>query len=974
MRGTGARGGAQSLVVVVACSVAGVLVWIALTGSGGGAVGSALSAGSGFPAGLAQNASLNLRSASLDSPVASDAQSLDEVSDEGGPLRRTPSYSPAAVAARAASRMKFAHLGAARAAQVAREAFPEAIERPAGGPQLPPGGRVTHYVSANAAQLALPGGKHAVAESTTPMAIETSPGHRTPIDLSLTKEGSDFESVQPLVGVLIPRRLSDGVGMPEGGVSLTPVDAQGSPLGGSEGVVDGASVLYANTQTDTDTVVKPTTDGFDADAVLRSVDSPGQLYYRVGLAQGASLVQDPRGAGPVRVVDAGRTTALVLPPSVTDAAGTPVPVSMSVSGDLLALTVSAHGGEYQYPISADPTVIDERLVGEHAIGHGCEHKLTNWSFLNHEPSHFGCESRGGENISQYSIGRLASGEWMASQYETQGESNLYEFSGWLWESVFYGRSLLQFAHEGTVESGKTPVAEKTGIGTRTVTLCAKEGEAPPCKSTSGTKHNLVWYKQIEIEPEPEYNYMESELTNAWVYISQEKAPTLELNTKEANLKEDAGRENVAYGPNRWLGPSSGAFEMIAKDPGIGVSRAGAQDLSGGEYHLSVPIAEEGKCSGVQCAETYQTAITYSPGMAEGTQKFELWAEDEAGLFGYIGFYGEEAMIKVDAKKPEKLVVSGWSKTREISAAPHTLTFEATDSGKESTHSSGMRSISVSVDGGPESTIPNTSCSEGPCTVSGKWTLDAEGLSEGVHRLIVNATDNAGNVAEESITFDVRHGTPVPVGPGTVDPTTGQLKLSATDVSLAGAGAVSRVYQSRNLTAGADGPLGPQWAIGLGGGEGLTVLPEGSVVLAGSAGGTTTFTRNEKGEFESPLGDGNVKIEAKEKVPGKGITEYLLKDTTVGTTTVFEQPSGTGLTMPVYSNQFGLQGGAQLNHPTEVQIDSGGNEWVADYYNGRIVEFSPAGVLLGSYGTPGSWGGEFKIRGLSRSTRARGTCM
>jgi hypothetical protein len=48
-------------------------------------------------------------------------------------------------------------------------------------------------------------------------------------------------------------------------VSLTPLGAQGVSLGGSEGAVDGASVLYANTQTDADTLVKPTTSGFEMD-------------------------------------------------------------------------------------------------------------------------------------------------------------------------------------------------------------------------------------------------------------------------------------------------------------------------------------------------------------------------------------------------------------------------------------------------------------------------------------------------------------------------------------------------------------------------------------------------------------------------------------------------------------------------------------------------------------------------------------
>jgi YD repeat-containing protein len=343
-------------------------------------------------------------------------------------------------------------------------------------------------------------------------------------------------------------------------------------------------------------------------------------------------------------------------------------------------------------------------------------------------------------------------------------------------------------------------------------------------------------------------------------------------------------------------------------------------------------------------------------MPNGEDTVDWQAKDLAGSGGAeeLGLEGVTThTLKVDAEPPHNLEVSGWSKTPEISAAPHTLTVEAT-AGAPSTPRPGVKSIAVSVDGGPESTVPNASCPEGPCTGSGKYTLDAESLTEGVHRLVVTATDNAGNIAAREFTFDVRHGSPVPVGPGTVDPTTGQFKLSATDVSLAGSGGVSRVYQSRNPAAGAGGPLGPQWAIGLGGGQGLTVLPTGSVVLSSSAGATTTFTPNEKekGQFESPRGDGNVKVEAKEKEAGKGITEYLLKETVAGATTTFKQPAGTELTTPVYSNQFGAEG-AQLSNPVSDAVDSHGNVWVASLANDRIEKFSPAGALLGSYGSYGT---------------------
>ena len=125
----------------------------------------------------------------------------------------------------------------------------------------------------------------------------------------------------------------------------------------------------------------------------------------------------------------------------------------------------------------------------------------------------------------------------------------------------------------------------------------------------------------------------------------------------------------------------------------------------------------------------------------------------------------------------------------------------------------------------------------------KWsyTLHGEALTEGVHWLTVTAADNAGNIETEEFTFDVRHGSPVPVGPGAVDPTSGQFSLTATDV-LSGAWdrgimliSIARSDGRRRRTVWTT--VGDQHrrrraAYG--------VLSNGSVVLAASNGGETTF--------------------------------------------------------------------------------------------------------------------------------------
>jgi hypothetical protein len=233
---------------------------------------------------------------------------------------------PEAVAEREASRTKYEGLDAEQAAKLAGEAFPHIVDDPAGGPpQLPEGQRIVAYPTLSTAQLELPDHKHAVLESLSPIAIGTSPTTRVPINLNLRDAGSAFEPATPLVDVQIPQRLSEGVQLPGIGVSLTPVDGQGLPPAGSEGIVDGAVALFANTQTDTDTVVKPVTLGFEADTLLRSVESPEQLSFRLGLPPGSSLAQTQSGSGAVQVLDEGTVLAVVPPPSAQDAAGTMSP-------------------------------------------------------------------------------------------------------------------------------------------------------------------------------------------------------------------------------------------------------------------------------------------------------------------------------------------------------------------------------------------------------------------------------------------------------------------------------------------------------------------------------------------------------------------------------------------------------------------------------------------------------------------------
>jgi DNA-binding beta-propeller fold protein YncE len=782
---------------------------------------------------------------------------------------------PNVVAEREASRTKFEGLNAEQAGKADGEAFPAVVDDPANAPpKLSAGESITSYPSDNAAQIELPEGKHGIIESLKPLAVETSPGQRVPVNLALHAAGSGFEPATPVVGVSIAKQLNGGVSLSAIGVSLTPVDESGAALSGSEGTIDGASVLYANEQTDTDTLVKPTTDGFELDTLLRSVDSPQQLSFKVGLPEGASLVQAKDGSGTVEVVDEGATLATLLAPGARDAAGTAVPVSMTVSGDVLTLTVASHGGEYQYPIAVDPIVEDK-------LGPAGHEKETNWVF-NPQPgtSYFYNGSEEEDSLAE-------AGQHMEMLYQTQGESRIYKLEMESTSEIEHAHSTLELVDGSTEENGET-LGNNINYVTNKSVLCGKRGETE-C-GTSGPYTNFVRFQQTANQPTRPW----STITSADVHIFQEKYPEPGFNTTSPTIEykgpkgETIKRENVLYPGNKaWLGPHTNtAFEVIAKDPGIGVSLVSLGDLKIGATWIR-PY-EEGKCKGVQCPQTVREPYTYNSEMAEGKFGASLAVKNETGAVE-----SESATLRVDAVPPHNLSLAGLPSTGVIDEGQLHLKAQATD-GSGTTPSSGIKVLRLGLDGYTILGGKAGTCTPGPCTAYGEWTLNGESIGAGKHTLELVAEDNAENIETKKYTFTVRHASLMSVAPGSVNPLTGALHLGANDVSLSGgrgALGISRSYNSRELTGGEKGPLGPQWKLSVSGYQEVEQEPTGSVVLIGSNGARTTFEGNGKGGYISPKGDENLVLEAEKE--GETIKAYLLKDPAAGTTVKYTQPGGAG---------------------------------------------------------------------------------
>jgi len=348
----------------------------------------------------------------------------DQQTRAAAEARRT---SPAALIARLTSEHAYEHLAAPAAQKLTAELLPRLIDEPAGGPpSLPVGQSAVAFPRDNLEVVALPSGgrraagNRALIETLGPIALATgSPRRYAPIDLHLRETGGAFRAVRPLVDVHVPKRLRDGIALSSSGVSLTPVDASGTPLSGAEGVADGLAIDYANSLADGDSLVKLTSSGFSAETVLRGADSPTRLYFRLGLPAGARVQSAGHGAG-LRVVQSGTTIATMSEPAAQDAEGAPVPVSMGLSGDIATLTLAPFAGRYRLPIVVDPT------IGDTEFGHNTGYQLyeSAWYFQQNGSAFKAPAHPENERWEETIEGTRSQGQFGQLTYTTKGESQI----------------------------------------------------------------------------------------------------------------------------------------------------------------------------------------------------------------------------------------------------------------------------------------------------------------------------------------------------------------------------------------------------------------------------------------------------------------------------------------------------------------------------------------------------------------------
>jgi YD repeat-containing protein len=184
-------------------------------------------------------------------------------------------------------------------------------------------------------------------ESTMPLRTENTRGPDAPVDLDLERSEGDLRAQNPLVPVVIPSEIGEGITLPEQQVSI---ELPGAPEGRTPSTIDGSTAFYPNVAEETDLAVVPTATGVETFTQLRSSDAPRSQTFELFLPSGASLAAAEGGA---EVRRGDELLLSVREPFAFDAAGEEVPVELEVSGSTLTLRASP-AADALYPILVDP--------------------------------------------------------------------------------------------------------------------------------------------------------------------------------------------------------------------------------------------------------------------------------------------------------------------------------------------------------------------------------------------------------------------------------------------------------------------------------------------------------------------------------------------------------------------------------------------------------------------------------------------
>jgi sugar lactone lactonase YvrE len=847
--------------------------------------------------------------------------SSEEVAEaiEGGPEGvETVSTDPAA-----AEGVPRGDLGRSEALELMEGVFEPELEAPAGiFDEL----EVEKFLAPNVAVVA--GGQQQLADgaggteadgaalldSTIPLRTETPSGTAEAVDLDLERAEGELQSANPLVEVGVPDELSNGIDLPESGIHIDLVDA---PPERKPTIVDGSVAGFPNVAEDTDFAIAPTPTGFETLTQLRTARAPQSETYKLSLPAGATLAEEGEGAVVTRE---GKPLLGIAPPTGIDANGTPVPTSLSVSGDSLTVTVSPSESA-QLPILVDPVFQTYEWMAKNTE-EGFNYYLTEgWGPYEHSEGDvfdWGSDIRTSRLNPPMTYGLR--GLYTASISSAAPGSEffyLYHVPRYYSDPQQHeGREPETFITKMTVsDMGWQAESEKLNPYVYMGLWGPSAGWASLYTHEGLTGHSLSNFSWVYTFPNeqnvPDVKVAEigirstESVYKAWDYLYV-GAATIEMSEPAGTIPKFA----EVSGPTGWVNQATVPVNFKVEDAGLGVSSVTVS----GEQGSSPPSWKATyNCTGVAghpCPYTWKSSKSIEPAaLPQGIDNLKLVAQDPIGHVSTVEKEGKildsHVQVKVDHTAPG-LALSG-SLTEQSKLGnklpTYKLNLNATD-GSEAAPQSGVAKTVVEVDGQVvDEAAPG--CSTRNCSIAREWTLEASQFAVGTHTAKVTATDAVGLSTSKTVNFEL-HPAPPP-----------SLVLSGTMTEQATLG-TSRPHYKLKVDANAEAGI-----------EGGLAEPAYASSFGSSGAGS--------GQFAHPAG---VALDAKgnlwvadennkriEKFNAAG--EYL---SSVGS-------SGTG--------------NGQFSRPTDIAVDAKGNLWATDASNNRIEEFNEKGEFLKAVGSTGS---------------------
>jgi hypothetical protein len=589
--------------------------------------------------------------------------------------------------------------------------------------------------------------------STLPLRTTDDSGQQAPVDLSLAPQANGYQPQNPLVDLTLPNDLGHQVAVGDQGLKLDlgATDPNGAADASADPVA-GEGLFYADAAPSTDVVLAPISSGVEALYQLRAPESPNQLQIGLTLPAGANLVGAAGGAA--AVIKNGSTLATIYPPNAQDAAGTPVPVSMSVAGDSLKLDVDTSAPDLRYPISVDPA-IDTYTWSSNGSG-----TFSDWIQNKTVGSPYQLKTTCTQNVNCTSGTTGPAGLYVAVPQNASVTAQ--SVGSWQYRVPHYGQTTAYISH---LDLGPMYFANRGDTNANPFLFAGiydDNGTYTAYGSQTSNALNLYW----SLDP-GSLKTGKQGVFALWSWSNRQLSQwrdtylggaTVTLGDRESPVLDDPTNSGISFDSNgysNWVDDVTPTITAHATDQDPSNANAG---LGIKTFQFSIPYASGGAdqtkpmgCTGANASPCPQSA-------SSGPVSYDTSQMPNGGTV--MGVIATDAMSNADVRIPvvrvdharPRISLSGGLAPGGGSGGAYTLHIDATDGDTSSMANwqSGVKQITLSVNGNPVTLTgagpQNCTGTAGSCPLSVDYTLQPSDYTTPNLHFTVDATDELGHHA------------------------------------------------------------------------------------------------------------------------------------------------------------------------------------------------------------------------------------